>query len=77
VHGDGLGYENCIMLMRDAGPSRKPFDWCLQKGRKNPVGKPREMEFLDINFTKDESFAPCYSQSLLLADLNFSGFKTP
>jgi hypothetical protein len=27
------------------------------------------MEFLDINLTKKlESFAPCYSQSLLLAD---------
>ncbi len=61
--------------MRDAGPGRKPFDWCLQKERKNPVGKPREIEFLDINFAKDESFAQCYSQSLLLADLYCYGFK--
>jgi hypothetical protein len=41
--------------MIDAGPSRKPFDWCLQKEGKNPVGKPREMKFLDINLTKDSS----------------------
>jgi hypothetical protein len=31
-----------------------------------------EMEFLDINFIRLESFAPCYSQSLLLADFKES-----
>ncbi len=39
-----------------------------------------EIEFLDINLTKErlESFAPCYSQSLLLADFNFySSFNNP
>jgi hypothetical protein len=40
------------------------------------------MEFLDINLKKMlESFAPCYSQSLLSADLKkpllVSGFKNP
>jgi len=40
--------------------------YCIQK-ENTP-----EMEFLDINLTRLESFAPCYSQSLLLAD-----FKKP
>ncbi len=41
------------------------------------------MEFLDINLTKkSESFNPCCTKSLLLADffketILFSGFKTP
>jgi hypothetical protein len=34
------------------------------------AGRQAEMEFLDIKFDKRlEFFAPCYSQSILLADL--------
>jgi hypothetical protein len=32
------------------------------------LGQCAEMEFLDMNFTRLESFAPCCSQSLLLED---------
>ncbi len=40
--------------MRDAGPiAESPSTGAFwKKERKNPVGKPREMEFLDINLTK-------------------------
>jgi hypothetical protein len=35
-------------------------------------------EFFDINFNKKQSFAQCYSQSLLLAEIIFfSGFRNP
>ncbi len=50
VYGDGLGYEKLHYAYEGRRSySRKPSAWCLKKERKNPVGKPREMEFLDIN----------------------------
>jgi hypothetical protein len=58
----------------DPDPQHWSYLYLLDPGLK--------VEFLDINLTKD-SFATCYSQSLLLADFKenhtvlFSGFKNP
>jgi hypothetical protein len=38
----------------------------------NHIKENPEIEFLDINLTKDSSFAPCYSQSLLDLKENYS-----
>jgi hypothetical protein len=57
-----------LQQAEDAGGEPTHTSLITQAGQRQPQHP--EMEFLDINLTqKLESFAPCYSQSLLLADL--------